>query len=54
MYRNKIGTETLRKSWSTRHETSCADSAFVIALENYSRVIPTRKQGKNYLVFYNK
>lgn len=46
MNRDRIGTKTLHNSMETRCETSCTDSSFVIVLENYSRVIPTKK-GKN-------
>lgn len=46
MNRDRIGTRTLHNSMETRCETSCTDSSFVIVLENYSRVIPTKK-GEN-------
>lgn len=49
MNRDRIGTKTLHNSMETRCETSCTDSSFVIVLENYSRVIPTKKGEKRVI-----
>ena len=49
MNRDRIGTKTLHNSMETRCETSCTDPSFVIVLENYSRVIPTKATEINLL-----